>query len=185
MSDENEGFDLAGDVDGYQRLWTPHRMAYIKGEGKPTGKPEDTQGCPFCEVPQNDDATGLIVTRGTSMYVVLNKFPYNSGHLMVCPFRHVADFTDLKEDEVAEMGALVQSAMRVIRGVMGAHGFNIGLNQGAISGAGISGHLHQHIVPRWSGDANFMPIVGQTKVIPQFLADTRQQLAEAWEKESN
>ncbi|QSB07023.1 HIT family protein [Natronoglycomyces albus] len=158
-------------------------MAYIKGEGKPTGAPEDRQGCPFCEVPQLDDETGLIVTRGKSMYVVLNKFPYNSGHLMICPFRHVADYTDLHDEEVAEMGALVQRSMRVIRAVMGAHGFNIGMNQGAISGAGIAGHLHQHIVPRWGGDANFMPIVGQTKVIPQFLSDTRAQLAQSWEKE--
>jgi ATP adenylyltransferase len=116
------------------------------------------------------------------VYVVLNLYPYNSGHVMVCPYRHVADYTDLSDSEVAELGAFTQKAMRVIRTVSGAQGFNIGMNQGSISGAGIAGHLHQHIVPRWGGDTNFMPIIGGTKVIPQLLEDTRQLLAQEWER---
>ncbi|WP_245595491.1 HIT family protein [Glycomyces tenuis] len=170
----------AGVPDDYERLWTPHRMAYIKGEGKPTGDDSDIEGCPFCEIPKLGDADGLIVARGRTMYVVMNKFPYNSGHLMVVPLRHVPDYTDLDTDEVAEMGALTQEAMRVIRAAMGAHGFNIGMNQGQVAGAGIAGHLHQHIVPRWGGDANFMPIIARTKTLPQLLADTRTELAAAW-----
>ncbi|MCH7229862.1 HIT domain-containing protein [Glycomyces sp. L485] len=170
----------AGVPDDYERLWTPHRMAYIKGEGKPTGDDADIEGCPFCEIPKLDDADGLIVARGQCMYVVMNKFPYNSGHLMVVPFRHVPDYTDLDVEEVAEMGSLTQEAMRVVRAVMGAHGFNIGMNQGQVAGAGIAGHLHQHIVPRWGGDSNFMPIIGRTKTLPQLLADTRTELAAAW-----
>lgn len=155
-------------------------MSYIKGEGKPTGDDSDIEGCPFCEIPKLDDAEGLIVARGRTMYVVMNKFPYNSGHLMVVPLRHVPDYTDLDLDEVAEMGSLTQEAMRVIRASMGAHGFNIGMNQGQVAGAGIAGHLHQHVVPRWGGDANFMPIIGRTKTLPQLLADTRADLAAAW-----
>ncbi|WP_460543395.1 HIT family protein [Glycomyces halotolerans] len=155
-------------------------MAYIKGEGKPTGEDTDIEGCPFCEIPKLDDTDGLIVQRGRGMYVVMNKFPYNSGHLMVVPYRHVPDYTDLDVDEVAEMGSLTQEAMRVIRAAMGAHGFNIGMNQGQVAGAGIAGHLHQHIVPRWGGDANFMPIIGRTKTLPQMLADTRAELSAAW-----
>ncbi|WP_269799153.1 HIT family protein [Glycomyces xiaoerkulensis] len=171
-----------GVPDGYERLWTPHRMAYIKGEGKPTGEDTDIEGCPFCEIPKLDDVDGLIVARGPGMYAVMNKFPYNAGHLMVVPFRHVPDYTDLDADEIAEMGRFTQEAMRVIREVMGAHGFNIGMNQGQIAGAGIAGHLHQHIVPRWGGDANFMPIIGHTKTLPQMLTDTRSELAAAWER---
>ena len=172
-----------GEPDGYERLWTPHRMAYIKGEGKPTGDDADTEGCPFCEIPKLGDVDGLIVARGDSMYVVMNKFPYNSGHLMVVPFRHVPDYTDLDAAEVAEMGSLTQQAMRVVRAAMGAHGFNIGMNQGRIAGAGIAGHLHQHVVPRWGGDSNFMPIIGRTKTLPQLLADTREELAAAWNRD--
>lgn len=170
----------AGVPDEYERLWTPHRMAYIRGEGKPTGEDSDIEGCPFCEIPKLGDADGLIVARGRTMYVVMNKFPYNSGHLMVVPVRHVPDYTDLDAEEVAEMGALTQEAMRVVRAAMGAHGFNIGMNQGQVAGAGIAGHLHQHLVPRWGGDANFMPIIGRTKTLPQMLADTRADLASAW-----
>jgi len=113
---------------------------------------------------------------------VLNLYPYNAGHLLVCPYRHVADYTELTDAEVAEIGALTQQAMRVVRHVSGAHGFNIGMNQGAVSGAGIAGHLHQHVVPRWGGDSNFMPIIAGTKVIPQLLAETRDLLAQAWER---
>jgi ATP adenylyltransferase len=179
--EEREG-EGVGVPDGYQRLWTPHRMAYIQGEGKPTGDDADIEGCPFCEIPKLDDRDGNIVARGQTMFVVLNKYPYNSGHLMVVPFRHVPDYTDLDTDEILEMGLLTQRAMAVLRSALGAHGFNIGMNQGQVAGAGIAGHLHQHIVPRWGGDANFMPIIGRTKTLPQYLADTRDQLAAAWER---
>src|SRR3712207_3064307 len=111
---------------------------------------------------------------------VLNLYPYNAGHLMVVPYRHVPDYTDLTDDEVAELGALTQTAMRVVRQVSGAHGFNIGMNQGSVAGAGIADHLHQHAVPRWGGDTNFMPVVGLTRVLPQVLSETRKLLAEGW-----
>ena len=127
-----------------------------------------------------DDKTGLIVARGEAVYAVLNLYPYNPGHLMVVPYRHVADYTELTVEETREVAEFTQHAMKVIRAVSGAHGFNIGLNQGVIAGAGIAAHLHQHLVPRWGGDANFMPIIGQTKVLPQLLGETRDLLADAW-----
>jgi ATP adenylyltransferase len=112
--------------------------------------------------------------------VVLNLYPYSPGHLMVCPYRHVADYTDLDDSETAEVAASTKTAMRVLRSVSGAHGFNVGMNQGAVAGAGIAAHLHQHVVPRWGGDQNFMPIIGRTRTLPQLLTDTRDLLADAW-----
>ena len=154
-------------------------MAYIRGENKPTHeRPGDE--CPFCRAPTLAGADSLVVARGESVYVVLNLYPYNAGHLMVCPFRHVPDSTDLTEEEVAELGAYTQRSMAALRDVSGAQGFNIGLNQGAIAGAGIAGHLHQHIVPRWSGDTNFMPVIGGTRTMPQLLESTRDLLVSAW-----
>ena len=164
--------------DGLDRLWTPHRMAYITGEAaRPTAT---AGGCPFYLEPDGADANSLVVARGEQVFAVLNLYPYNPGHLMVCPYRHVADYTDLDGAETAELAAFTQTAMRVIRRVSGAHGFNIGMNQGAVAGAGIAAHLHQHVVPRWGGDTNFMPVIGRTKVLPQLLADTRDLLAKAW-----
>jgi ATP adenylyltransferase len=168
-----------GTPDAFLRLWTPHRMAYILGENKPTGSSAGS-GCPFCRIPGMPDEEGLILHRGDAAYAVLNLYPYNPGHLMVVPFRHVADYTELTSDETAEVATLTKQAMRAVRQVAGADGFNIGLNQGEIAGAGIAAHLHQHVVPRWHGDTNFMPVVGQTKVLPQLLADTRALLAKAW-----
>jgi ATP adenylyltransferase len=130
------------------------------------------------------DTGGLIVARGTLVYAVLNLYPYNSGHLMVCPYRHVADYTDLDPAETAELASYTKSAMTALRTASGAQGFNIGMNMGSVAGAGIAAHLHQHVVPRWGGDANFMPVVGQTKVLPQLLADTRILLATAWPEAS-
>lgn len=173
-----EGQDGVGVRDELQRLWTPHRMAYIKGENKPSD--EHTHGCPFCRIAGADDEEGLILARGRVVYSVLNLYPYNPGHLMVVPYRHVADYTELTADETLELAEFTQRAMTVIRTVSGAHGFNIGMNQGVIAGAGIAAHLHQHVVPRWGGDSNFMPVVGQTKVLPQLLGQTRQLLADAW-----
>jgi ATP adenylyltransferase len=168
--------DGVGSADAFQRLWTPHRMAYIKGEGKPAGEGD----CPFCRIPGLPDADGLVVARGRLVYVVLNLYPYNSGHLMVVPYRHLADYTELTAAECAELAAFTQQAIRAVRRASGAHGFNIGMNLGTVAGAGIAAHLHQHVVPRWGGDTNFMPVVGQTKVLPQLLADTRTLLADAW-----
>ncbi|GIH22907.1 hydrolase [Acrocarpospora phusangensis] len=154
-------------------------MAYIKGENKPTGAGAD-DGCPFCEIPKHDDEDGLIVARGSVVFALLNLYPYNSGHLMVCPYRHVADYTELNPAEVVELGEFTQRALHTLRKASGAQGFNVGMNLGQVAGAGIAAHLHQHVVPRWGGDTNFMPVIGQTKVLPQLLRDTRQLLADIW-----
>ena len=154
-------------------------MAYLKGENKPTHTGEGDD-CPFCRAPGMDDADSLVIARGEHVYAVLNLYPYNTGHLMVCPFRHVADFTDLSALEVSELGEFTARAMTTLRSVSGAQGFNIGINQGSIAGAGIAGHLHQHIVPRWGGDTNFMPVVSGTKTMPQLLVETRKLLAASW-----
>ena len=171
--------ELPGVPDGFERLWTPHRMAYLLGEEKPADGHAGPQ-CPFCRAPSLDDGQGLVAHRGESCFVVLNLYPYNPGHLLVCPYRHVADYTDLTETETHEIAHLSRTAMRVLRQVSGPHGFNLGLNQGAVAGAGIAAHLHQHVVPRWGGDANFLPIVARTKALPQLLDDTRRLIADAW-----
>jgi ATP adenylyltransferase len=161
------------DPDGLERLWTPHRMAYIKSG-------EHSDECPFCVAPGKPDDESLIVARGKVAYTVLNLYPYNPGHLLVCPYRHIADYTDLTDEETVEVAALTQTAMRMIRTVSGPHGFNVGMNQGSVAGAGIAAHLHQHVVPRWGGDTNFMPVIGRTRVLPQLLTDTRKLFADAW-----
>jgi ATP adenylyltransferase len=179
---ELEGVEEQGGVgvpDPFLRLWTPHRMAYIAGENKPATS-EAGNGCPFCRIPALPDADGLIVRRSEAAYAVLNLYPYNPGHLMVVPYRHVADYTELTPDEVSDVATLTQQAMQAVRIVSAAHGFNIGMNQGEVAGAGIAAHLHQHVVPRWGGDANFMPVIAQTKVLPQLLSDTRALLAKSW-----
>lgn len=167
--------DFVGDRDGFQRLWTPYRMVYIE-----SGDTRAASACPFCVAPSLDDEDALIVHRGHASFVILNLYPYNSGHMLVCPYRHVADYTDLTAEERIEIGELTAEAMRVERAVANPAGFNLGMNQGSIAGAGIAGHLHQHIVPRWAGDANFFPIIAQTKAIPELLGDARAKLAAAW-----
>lgn len=167
--------ELAGVPDSFQRLWTPHRMVYIDGQDKPADS--TVQQCPFCRAPGRDDEDGLIVHRGVEAYVVMNLYPYSPGHVMVCPYRHVSDYTDLSVTETAEVASLTQQAMTVIRTVSGPDGFNLGMNQGAVAGAGIQAHLHQHIVPRWSGDANFLPVIAQTRAVPQLLGEARALLA--------
>jgi ATP adenylyltransferase len=184
-ADEVTQQDGAGFDDGLDRLWTPYRMAYIRGENKPTGPDDDPAGCPFCRAPSLPDADGLVVARGEQVFALLNLYPYNPGHLMVCPYRHVPDYTDLAEAELVDLGRFTQLAMGAVRRASDAHGFNIGMNQGSVGGAGIAGHLHQHVVPRWGGDTNFMPVVGQTKVLPQLLAETRDLLAAAWREEAS
>jgi ATP adenylyltransferase len=138
--------------------------------------------CPFCLAPSNSDEESLIVHRGEFAFVILNLFPYNSGHLLVCPYRHVSTYDLATADEVAEIALLTQQAMRVLSAVSKSHGFNIGMNQGEVAGAGIAGHLHQHIVPRWKNDSNFFPIIAETKAIPRLLGEVRSELAEAWPK---
>lgn len=172
--------NFAGAPDGLERLWTPHRMAYIGGEGKP--KDESEAQCPFCMIPSMTDTDGLIVARGDLAYVVLNLFPYNSGHLMVVPYEHVSLYSEISQDVMTEIGVLTQKAMRALSLAMKPSGFNIGINQGEAGGAGIAAHLHQHVVPRWVGDANFFPIIGQTKAMPALLADTREQLSAVWDE---
>jgi ATP adenylyltransferase len=126
------------------------------------------------------DVDGLIVARGSEAFVVMNLYPYNAGHLLICANRHVADLTDLTASERNEIFELSAHAMKVLREVSGAAGFNLGMNQGAVSGAGVAEHIHQHVIPRWAGDSNFMPLIGQTKVLPQLLSETRAALAAAW-----
>jgi len=170
--------DGAGLPDGFQRLWMPHRMAYLKGENRVTGTgPEQ---CPFCRIPALGDVEGLIVGRGETVYTVLNLYPYNAGHLMVCPYRHVGDYTELDAPETAELADHTKRAVAALRAATGAQGFNIGMNIGSVAGAGIAAHLHQHIVPRWGGDTNFMPVVGGTRVLPQLLSQTRDLIAASW-----
>ncbi len=166
---------LVGVPDEFQRLWTPHRMAYIKAGPEPL-----RQECPFCEAPKFPDAERLIVARGETAFVLLNLFPYNSGHLLVCPYRHIATYDQATTEEVAEIGVLTQTAMRVLREVSHCDGFNLGMNQGVVAGAGVAEHLHQHVVPRWATDANFFPIIAKTKALPQLLGEVREAVADAW-----
>lgn len=173
--DLDEAAHLAGVPDEFQRLWTPHRMVYIEH-----GQQPDEHDCPFCWAPTVSDEESLIVARGEHAYALLNLFPYNSGHLLVCPYRHIATYDLATPEETAEIAELTQIAMRVLRGVSRNDGFNIGMNQGQVAGAGIAAHLHQHIVPRWNQDANFMPIIAKTKALPVLLGDIRQRIAEAW-----
>ncbi|WP_378146571.1 HIT family protein [Cnuibacter sp. UC19_7] len=167
--------DFAAVPDAFQRLWTPHRMVYIQN-----GEQPHIDECPFCRAPKLSDEEGLIVARGTYAYVLLNLFPYNSGHLLVCPYRHIATYDLATPEEVAEIGSLTQTAMRVLTAVSRCDGFNIGMNQGRVAGAGVAGHLHQHIVPRWAQDSNFFPIIARTKALPQLLGDVRAQVQAAW-----
>lgn len=170
--------DQVGVPDGFQRLWTPHRMVYIGGENHPTEGSEPS--CPFCRAPRSDDAQGLIVHRGERAYVVMNLYPYSPGHVLICPYRHVSAYPDLSVEERHEIADLTATTIEVISSVSGPAGFNCGLNLGAVAGAGIAAHLHQHVVPRWQGDMNFLPVVAQTKAVPQLLGDTRLLLAQAW-----
>ena len=130
----------------------------------------DGGGCVFCAIPEIE--TERVLVRGELAYVVLNKFPYNPGHLLIVPTRHVSDLEDLTADELTETQTLIQRAVRALRDESPPHGFNVGLNLGRAAGAGIPGHLHWHVVPRWGGDSNFMPVVGETRVLPQLLAET-------------
>ena len=175
MTDVLGSWELPGVPNAFQHLWTPHRLVYIQHGQQPAD-----HLCPFCIGPQNADEEALIVRRGVHAFVLLNLFPYNSGHLLVCPYRHIATYDEANAEEVAEIGLLTQQAMAVLKRTAGAHGFNIGLNQGEVAGAGIASHLHQHIVPRWRNDANFFPIIAETKALPKVLGDVQRDVAEGW-----
>ena len=168
----------AGNSGRLQRLWTPHRMSYIVESPKFGGSAGS--GEPFTDIPNMPDEDGLVVARGDLVYAVLNLYPYNPGHLMVVPYRRVSELEDLTGEESAELMSFTQKAIRVIKAVSRPDGFNVGLNLGRSAGGSLAEHLHMHVVPRWSGDANFITVVGETKVIPQLLRDTRALLAEEW-----
>jgi ATP adenylyltransferase len=171
---ENPEF-LPGVPDSFQRLWTPHRLIYIQNGQQPA-----PEACPFCLAPKGSDDDGLIVHRGKTCFVLLNLFPYNSGHLLICTYRHVANYDETTAEEAAEMAELTKRGMSVLRKVSRAQGFNLGMNQGEIAGAGIAEHLHQHIVPRWANDSNFFPIIAKTKALPRLLGEVREEIQKAW-----
>ncbi|OZG66991.1 hydrolase [Bifidobacterium aquikefiri] len=157
--------------DGFERLWTPQRMSYVLSNDSHV--PPKSDECPFCIAPTKSDEDGLIVWRGCSVFVIMNLYPYNVGHVMVCPYRHVSFLTDLHDEELFEFEKTSAVAMQVMKQVSSPDGWNLGINQGDVAGAGIASHLHQHIVPRWNGDANFMPIVAQTRTMPILLSNQR------------
>ena len=154
------------------RLWTPWRMAYIKGD-------ERHASCIFCDFPSQEtgnDEANLIVARGDHSFVILNKFPYNTGHVMVAPYRHTPEWETLSPEELAEIGSWSQRIIEALKVTMGPQGYNVGVNQGIPAGAGIADHVHLHVVPRWGGDTNFMTTVGDTKVLPEALETTYHRL---------
>jgi ATP adenylyltransferase len=155
-----------------ERLWAPWRMSYIGGPR--------SEGCVFCAQAAQSDEDALIVHRGERCYAVLNLYPYGSGHLMIVPFRHVAAPGDLDSDERLELWELLAQALEALESGLGAQGHNVGFNLGKVAGAGIDDHLHLHVVPRWSGDVNFMPVLADVRVMPQALSETRAALAAAW-----
>lgn len=156
-----------------ERLWAPWRLEYIK-------RADEEPGCLFCAAFEGDDEERLVVHRSDRAFVVLNKFPYSSGHLMVAPVRHVAEYGDLDDEEVLEIHRLARSGLGALAQLYGPQGYNLGWNLGRIAGAGVVDHVHLHVVPRWAGDTNFMPVLADVKVMPEHLSDTRRRLAEAW-----
>ena len=159
------------------KLWAPWRMEYIL-DSKESG-----DECIFCDLPdQKNDEQNFIVFRSKLSFVMLNKFPYNNGHIMVIPYKHESDYTALDQDILADMQQLIQKSLIALKNCMEPHGYNVGLNLGRTAGAGIDAHLHYHIVPRWSGDTNFMPIISDTKVISESLDKSWQKLIREFEK---
>mgnify|MGYP003973423773 CR=1 FL=1 len=165
------------DPHGIQKLWAPWRMEYIDGI-----EMDKKEVCIFCEKPaENEDEKNFIVYRGKTCFIILNKYPYNNGHLMVVPYKHTSELADLDSETKLELMNLIELTMKAIRNVMRPDGFNVGINFGRTAGAGITSHLHIHIVPRWNGDTNFMPIIGSAKIISEALADTYKKLKNAFE----
>jgi ATP adenylyltransferase len=154
------------------RIWAPWRLAYVKGAAK-----DAEEECIFCAKPaEEDDATNLIVHRGRHAFVILNKFPYTNGHLMVAPYEHLSRLQDVGAETLAEVMALAQRGMDRLEGVYDPQGYNVGFNQGRVAGAGFEHHIHLHVVPRWGGDTNFMPVISDTRVMPQSLEDSYEAL---------
>ncbi len=156
-----------------RQLWAPWRLEYIRSA-------DDEQGCVFCRASAQGDEQGLVVSRGELAFCLLNRFPYASGHVMVAPFRHVGDLAELTDDEALEIHRSASRALTALRAAMQPQGFNVGWNLGRVAGAGVVDHVHLHVVPRWAGDTNFMPVLADVKVVPESLEATRRTLAEAW-----
>jgi ATP adenylyltransferase len=156
-----------------KQLWAPWRLEYVQAA-------DEQPGCVFCLARDGDDEERLVVGRGERAFAVLNKFPYASGHLMVAPDRHVGNFGELDVDEVVEIHRLATSGLDALRETFGPDGYNLGWNLGRVAGAGVVEHVHLHVVPRWAGDTNFMPVLADVKVLPEHLAETRRKLAAAW-----
>jgi ATP adenylyltransferase len=154
-------------------LWAPWRLEYV-------GRADEEDGCIFCRALQGNDEDGLVLHRGRESFALLNRFPYASGHLMVAPYRHVGEFSELGDGEVLEVNRLASQGMGALAQLYGPQGFNLGWNLGRIAGAGVTDHVHMHVVPRWAGDTNFMPVLADVKVLPEHLVETRRKLAEAW-----
>jgi ATP adenylyltransferase len=164
-----------------ETIWAPWRVGYILGEGEstPLSEPPNPTGCIFCDKPRaDDDRAHLVIARAKYSFVLLNLYPYNNGHLMVAPFRHVSRLQDLPDEEIAELFLVVRRVEPILKDKLNFDGLNIGMNVGRVAGAGIDAHLHLHIVPRWGGDTNFMPVIADAKVIPQSLDAMQQLLAE-------
>lgn len=156
-----------------ERIWAPWRMGYILSS--------KTEGCIFCQkVAEENDEENLILYRGGSCFLILNTFPYNCGHLMVVPYRHIGEVEKLDESESLELMRLTQLSVQTLRDILNPEGFNLGMNLGRVSGAGVEGHLHIHIVPRWNGDTNFMPLLADTKVLSESLRETYKKLAQGF-----
>lgn len=161
------------------RLWSPWRSQYIQS----FGTDQESKGCVFCEaLASSDDNAHFVVCRHAHCFTMLNLYPYNSGHLLVIPFRHTATYADLPAEAYAEMTELLRDWMRVLDRVMHPQGYNIGSNLGRVGGAGIDQHVHMHVVPRWNGDANFMPVIADTKVISESMEDTMRKLRIAFDE---
>jgi ATP adenylyltransferase len=156
-----------------ERLWAPWRLEYIASA-------DEQPGCIFCAAVEGEDEEKLVVHRGERAIVLLNRFPYASGHLMVAPKRHVGDFGELEDEEVVEIHRLASSGIGALAQTYEPQGYNLGWNLGRVAGAGIVDHVHLHVVPRWAGDTNFMPVLADVRVIPEHLAATRTKLAAAW-----
>jgi ATP adenylyltransferase len=154
-------------------LWAPWRLEYI-------GQADEQEGCILCRAAESEDEAGLVVHRGANAFVILNKFPYASGHLMAAPYRHVGEFAELDDEEAVEIHRLAGRGMAALAQLYEAQGFNLGWNLGRVAGAGVVDHVHLHVVPRWLGDTNFMPVLADVKVLPEHLLETRRKLAEIW-----
>jgi ATP adenylyltransferase len=161
-----------------ERLWTPWRMEYILDNSRPSG-------CVFCIKPNEDDDRGnLILYRGKKTFVIMNRYPYNNGHLLIIPYSHVADMEDLASDEICEMTMEMQRSIGILKKAMNPNGFNVGMNLGKAAGSGIDDHIHLHIVPRWNGDTNFMPVLSDVRVMPEHLDDTYMKLLDLYKEDS-